>query len=124
MIPYMYLIYKWMVNIDYKKYNISWETSFWPSCGKIAFEILLSIITLGIYGPLAMLRIYKYFADRTVAVADDSKFKFGYDIDHLNDFLYIWGQILLTIITIGIYYAWAFSKIGNRILSKTYLEKT
>jgi uncharacterized membrane protein YjgN (DUF898 family) len=121
LIPYMYLIYKWMVNIDYKDYNISWETGFWNSCGKIAIEIILTIITIGIYMPLAMLRLYKYFAERTIAAANDKKLKFGYDIDQLNDFLFIWGQTLLTIITFGIYYPWAFCKIGKRILSKTYL---
>jgi uncharacterized membrane protein YjgN (DUF898 family) len=121
MIPYMYLFYKWMVNIDYKDFNISWETSFWNSCGKIAIEILLTMITIGIYMPLAMLRLYKYFTDRTIAGTNDRKLKFGYDIDQLSDFLFIWGQTLLTIITLGIYYPWAFCKIGNRILGKTYL---
>lgn len=123
MIPYMYFVYKWMVNIDYKDFNITWETSFWSSCSKIAFEILLTIITLGIYFPLAIIRLYKYFADKTIANENDRKLKFGYDIDLLNDFLFIWGQTLLTIITLGIYYPWAFCKIGKRILSKTYLTE-
>lgn len=123
MIPYMYFVYKWMVNIDYKDFNITWKTSFWISCGKIAFEILLTIITLGIYFPMAMIRLYKYFADKTIANGTDRKLKFGYDIDPLNDFLFIWGQTLLTIITLGIYYPWAFCKIGKRILSKTYLTE-
>jgi uncharacterized membrane protein YjgN (DUF898 family) len=123
MVPYMYFVYKWMVNINYKDYNISWQTNFWNSVGKIAIEMGLTIITLGIYMPLASVRLYKYFTTRTIAANGESKQRFGYDIDHLNDFLFIWGQMLLTIITIGIYYAWAYSKIGNRILSKTYLEK-
>ncbi len=123
MIPYMYLVYKWAVNIDYKEYNISWETDFWNSCGKIAIELILSIITIGIYGPLAMIRLYKYFTDKTIAKANERKLKFGYDIDNLNDFLFIWGQLLLTIITLSIYYPWACCKIGKRILSKTYLEE-
>ncbi|MBI4945135.1 MAG: DUF898 family protein [Bacteroidetes bacterium] len=123
MIPYMYFVYKWMVNVNYKEYNISWETNFWNSCGKIVIEIALTIITLGIYMPLAMLRLYKYFADRTIAVSNESKQRFGYDIDPLNDFLLLWGQMLLTIITLGIYYPWACCKIGKRILSKTYLQK-
>jgi len=121
MIPYLYFIYKWMVNIDYKNYTVSWETNVWKSCGKIAVEIILSVITVGIYMPLAMLRLYKYFTDRTVAASADRKHRFGYDIDQLNDFLFIWGQTLLTIITLGIYYPWAICKTGNRILGKTYL---
>jgi uncharacterized membrane protein YjgN (DUF898 family) len=123
MIPYMYLFYKWAVNINYKEFHITWETAFWESCGKIAFEIILSIITIGIYFPLAYLRLYKYFSQRTVVESSDSKRYFGYDIDQLNDFLLVWGQTLLTIVTLGIYYPWAICKIGNRILGKTYLAE-
>jgi uncharacterized membrane protein YjgN (DUF898 family) len=123
MIPYMYLIYKWAVNIDYKDFHITWETDFWASCGKIAIEILLTIVTVGIYMPLAYLRLYTYFSQRTIVEANDSKRKFGYEIDPLNDFLFIWGQTLLMIITLGIYYPWAICKIGNRVLGKTYLTE-
>ena len=122
MIPYMYMVYKWMVNIDYKGYNITWETTFWDSCGKIALEMLLIVITLGIFMPLAMVRLYKYFISRTIAAGSDNKISFGYDIDPMNDFLFIWGQTLLTMVTLGVYYPWAYSKIGKRILGKTYLE--
>lgn len=123
MIPYIYFIYKWMINISYKDYKFSWETNTWASCGKIALEILLSIITLGIYMPLAIVKLYKYFIDKTVAVSLNNKYKCGYDIEYSKDFLYIWGQILLTIITLGVYYAWAYCNIYQRLLSKTYLEK-
>lgn len=122
MIPYMYLVYKWMVNIDYKNYTIKWETEFWNSCGKIALEILLSVITLGIYFPMAMIKLYAYFTEKTIAQSGEVKRKFGFETDNINDFLFLWGQILLTIITLGIYYPWAICKIGTRILSRTYLE--
>ncbi len=121
LVPYIYCFYKWMVNISYKGYIISWETKFWNSCAKIAMEIILSIVTVGIFAPLAMVRLYEYFADRTYAISGDAKLKFGYEIDQLNDFLFIWGQILLTIITLSVYYPWAYCKIRSRILSKTYL---
>ena len=123
MIPYIYCVYKWYVNINYKSYHITWETGFWNSCGKIAIEIFLSIVTIGIYMPLAMVRLYKYFIHKTIAVSDDRKLTFGYDIDPLNDFLFIWGQMLLTIATLFIYYPWAYCKTRSRILSKTYLEQ-
>ncbi len=122
MIPYMYYTYKWMVNIDYKNYNIKWETNFWDSCGKIGLELLLSVITFGIYYPMAAIKLYKYFTDKTIAQAGKIKRKFGFDTDSVNDFLFIWGQILLTIITLAIYYPWAISKVGKRFLSRTYFE--
>ncbi len=123
MIPYMYYVYKWMVNIDYGMKNISWETEFWPSAGKIFIEIFLSLITLGIYSPLACVKLYKYFADRTKIIAPESKQTFGYDIEPGKDFLFLWGQILITIVTLGIYFAWAHCKILKRILGKTYITE-
>lgn len=123
MIPYMYLVYKWMVNIKYKGCHIKWETNFFESCGKILLEVLLTIITLGIYMPLAYLKLFKYFSERTIAQSDNSTLQFGYELDVKNDFLFIWGQNLLTIVTLGIYYPWAFAKIGKLVLSKTYVAE-
>jgi len=121
-IPFYYLMYKWYFDIDYKEYHISWETTFWNSCGKILLEMFLSVITLGIYAPLAYVKLYKYFVERTVAVSPKAKLKFGFDIEALDDFLFLWGQGLLCIITLTIYTPWATSKIGKRFLMKTYLE--
>lgn len=121
MIPYMYYVYKWMVNINYKQYHIQWKTNFWKSCGKLLIEILLIVITFGIYYPMALIKIYAYFTERTIVQSDETKRKFGFDTAHLNDFLFIWGQLLLIIITLGIYYPWAICKIGTRMLSRTYV---
>jgi len=83
---------------------------------------VLNVITIGIYFPMAMIKLYKYFAERTVAQSGEIKRKFGFETDNLHDFLFIWGQMLLTLITTGIYYPWAINKIGKRILNRTYLE--
>jgi uncharacterized membrane protein YjgN (DUF898 family) len=122
-IPYMYYVYKWGVNFKFKNYNIQWETTFWSSALKIALEILLSMITLGIYTPLAVLKLYKYFAERTIAKSETSSKKFGYDMEPGSDFLFIWGQLLLGLVTLGIYYPWAYCKVSERVLSKTFSEE-
>jgi uncharacterized membrane protein YjgN (DUF898 family) len=123
LIPYIYFVYKWAIEIKLKDYTVSWETNFWQSSAKIFSQIFLSVITLGIYSPLATLHLYKYFAERTIARSKLSHKSFGYDIEPLDDFLFIWGQTLLTIITLGIYFPWAFCKIRSRVFSKTYSEE-
>jgi len=65
--------------------------------------------------------LYKYFADKTLAISDERTLKFGYDINQKEDFLFIGKHTLLTIITLGLYYPWAFCEITNRIVSRTYL---
>ena len=122
-IPYFYYVYKWMVNFKYKNYAIQWETSFWNASAKIALEIFLSIVTLGIYLPLASLKLYQYFAERTIATSETTRKRFGYDLESKDDFLLIWGQALLVIITLGIYYPWAYCKITSRILEKSYSQQ-
>jgi uncharacterized membrane protein YjgN (DUF898 family) len=123
LIPYYYFVYKWLVDIQYKKYHICWETEFWPSFGKILVEFILVVITVGIYMPAAMVKLYGWFAQRTVAKSEEKNLRFGYELEAGKDFLFIWGQVLLSIITITIYLPWAYAKIGKRILSKTYLAE-
>ena len=103
LIPYFYYSTKWKISFKIKGYIIQWETNFWDSAKKMALEISLSTITLGIYAPLAMLKLFKYFGERTIATSATSRKKFGYDIEPKDDFLFIWGQSLLSIITFGIY---------------------
>jgi uncharacterized membrane protein YjgN (DUF898 family) len=122
MIPYIYLVYKWMVDIKYKDYNIRWETDFFPAVRKCAWELMLTMITFGIYFPMAFLHLYKYFTERTKSnVVNGKQILFGYDIDPIDDFLFIWGQMFLTIVTLGIYYPWAFCKITKKVLGRTYI---
>lgn len=123
LIPCMYLFYQWLVDIRYKGYHLSWKTKFGPACAKILGQVLLMMVTLGIYMPLGCLRLYRYFAERTVAERVGKSLRFGYELDAKADFLFIWGQLLLTLVTLGIYYPWAYSKIGKRVLSKTYCEE-
>jgi uncharacterized membrane protein YjgN (DUF898 family) len=121
-IPYLYFITKWSVNFTFKGYTIKMETKLWKSLGKIALELLLSVITLGIYSPLAYLKVYQYFAENTFAESEEKSKTFGYDMEAGSDFLFIWGQLLLSIITLGFYFPWAYCKVADRIMSKTYSE--
>ncbi|MCB9043307.1 MAG: DUF898 family protein [Chitinophagales bacterium] len=116
---YFYLI-KWLFNYTYKNYNIQFDGklgSFFPF---FFVQLLLSYITLGIYMPLAYLKIYQFVLQHTEAKSADKVVSFGYDSATGDDFLYLWGQILLTLITLGLYYPWAICNIYNRVLGKTY----
>jgi hypothetical protein len=120
MIPFMYQLYNWMVNIMHKNYHLHWQTEFKPACLKMLGQIGLSLVTFGIYWPMAYLKLYQYFAEKTVAESPEKTLRLGYDLEPLDDFMFMWGQILLTMVTLGIYYPWAITKIGKRVLSKTY----
>jgi len=84
---------------------------------------VLAVITFGIYFPMAYLRLYQYFTDHTRSnVVNGKQILMGYNGDRISDFFFMWGQILLTVITLGFYYPWAFSRIAHRVITKTYFE--
>jgi hypothetical protein len=123
LVPNIYLVLKWMVDFRYKDYLIRWDTEFFPATGKIGLELVLAVITFGIYFPLAYIRLYQYFMMHTKSnVVDGKQILMGYEGDQLSDFFFMWGQILLTVITLGFYYPWAFSRIANRLLTQTFLD--
>lgn len=117
-----YLANKWRIDIQYKNYHFTWKTDFFKASGKILLEVFLSIITFYIYAPLAMIHLYKYFTNRTVGEnSEGALLQLGYDANQGKDFLYIWGQILLSLITVGIFYPWALCHITKRFYTKTYI---
>jgi uncharacterized membrane protein YjgN (DUF898 family) len=120
--PYIYFVYQWNVDVEYKQYVINWRTEGWPSILKIAQENLLMMITFYIYFPLAYIRLYGYFMNRTVADSGTRVLQFGFDSTDMDDFVLIWKETLLTIVTLGVYFPWAICNINKRILGKTYLE--
>ncbi len=124
LVPFYYLMYKWLVNFRWNDVSVEWQTSFWPSCGFILEQLLLSIITLGIYWPAALLRIFGYFAERTVFTREGLIMgRLGFSGEIGKGFGLIWGQTLLSAITLGIYIPWATAKIGRWVASTTYYEE-
>jgi len=124
LVPYVYFVWVWIMNFQHRDQYIYLNTSFSESGLVILRELGLTIITLGIYFPLMYLRLYVHFAERCVITKEGSYRTFGYDLEEGDDFVFIWGQILLCIVTLGIYVPWAFCKVGKRILTKTYLTES
>lgn len=121
--PLYTLLLKWMVNGSYNGYQISLKVDFFRFMGFIFVHLLLTVITVGIYFPLFYLNIYKYVLSHVDCVnAEGDRVALDYDLERGSDFLFIWGQLLLTIVTLGIYLPWAYAKVTGRVLSKTSLE--
>jgi uncharacterized membrane protein YjgN (DUF898 family) len=122
LIPGIYFIYKWRVNFSYNNFVIRWNTKALPAIMKIFIEYLLTIITLGIYGPVALAKLYNYFVSQTIISRDDNQiYSMKADLDYWNVWKVTWGQILLTIVTVGIYGAWAFCRIFGLYVNNTSL---
>ena len=123
LIPGMYIMYKWYINFGWKDFNVKWETQFWPSVGYILGQFALTVITAGIYWPAAALKLYRYFAGKTVIQQEDKTVgRLGFEGSIKKGFGLIWGQALLSIITIGFYLPWAYPKVGRWIAASSYYE--
>lgn len=121
---YLYAIYRWFfTNLRYRSYAISWTTQFWPTVALIWVQFLISAVTLGIYLPVAYIKIYRYFVEHTEFHAIQAPVgRLGFRGQTGRGFGLLWGQILLTLITVGIYAPWALAKVGGWFLSNTYFE--
>ncbi len=121
--PFMYLYYKWCINLQWNDLTITWKTDFWPSSGFIAAQLVLTVITLGIYWPAATIKCYRYFSAKTIVSkggAETGRFEFSGTMK--QGFGLLWGQVLLSIITIGIYLPWAYASILQYFVNNTALE--
>ena len=121
---YLYLIYRWFfTNLRYVDNALSWSSSFWPSVSLIWIQMLLSVLTLGIYLPAAYIKIYRYLVGHTeIQFEQKAQGRLGFQGQTGRGFGLLWGQTLLTIITLGVYTPWALAKVGKWFLSNTYVE--
>jgi uncharacterized membrane protein YjgN (DUF898 family) len=121
---YLYLIYRWaFTNLHYGDKSFYWTTLFWPSVSLIWIQMLLSAVTLGVYLPAAYIKIYRYLVEHSEIHAEEKlEGKLGFRGPTGRGFGLLWGQMLLTAITLGIYAPWALAKVGKWFLSNTYVE--
>lgn len=124
LIPFLYLGYRWYVNFRWKETFVRWQTRFWPSCGFLLGQIALTVITVGIYWPAATLRVYRYFLGKTALLASGHEIgRLGFDGSIGKGFGLMWGQTLLSIITLGVYIPWAFAKVGAWVLGASSYQQ-
>ncbi len=123
---YAYELYRWVfVNLRIGGVPVRWATRFWPSVGTILLQLFLTAITATVYFPAAYVRVYSYFARRTSLVPPEQGregYMMGFDGTPGGGFGLIWGQTLLSLITLGIYAPWAVARIGRWFASHTTLS--
>ena len=118
---YFYGVYRWFfTNLRYMDHTLRWNTDFWSAVAYIWLQALLSLVTVGIYAPAAYIRLYRYFANRTVIdKAEQPSGRLAFEGPIGKGFGLLWGQGLLCLITAGIYIPWAVARVGKWYLSNT-----
>ena len=113
---------KWFIDLAFGRKRIMTEVR----CGHAGWflfgQMMLSVLTLGFYYPMALLRIWRYYVLRLVLGEDYVEDRFGFSMNATEDYLYIFIQMLLTSVTVGIYAPWAYARIASRLVGKSYVE--
>lgn len=123
-LPFTYYMYTWIVNFSWKNYHVYWKTSFWSSIFFILGQVFLVIVTLGVYIPAFVLSLLHYFINRTVLDKDGQPAGCFEFYREPGGFTFFWKQILLSLVTIGVYLPWAYANILRYVLSHTSIETT
>jgi len=124
LIPFTVYMYNWLINVSYKSYTIQWDTPIMETIGIFLREFFFTIVTAGIYFPVALAKIARLLTRQTF-IHSDNKTMFQCDAtyDYVNVWKTVWIQIILTIITCGIYGAWAYCTIARVYINPVSVVK-
>lgn len=116
------LVYQWYVNLTYGDKVVVCRQPLWGSSLYIMGQLLLTVLTVGLYGPMAVLRTMRYVAHHTTIEAEGQKpLTMGFRLRPWSDWGYLWLQTLLLVVTFGLYLPWYYAKVMNRFTSRLYV---
>ena len=118
----MFMAVRWTIDFSWNDRRIVLKASV---VGGIAFllgQCILCVLTFGFYLPMMQLRAYRYFVNRTVIGHDQVEKRFGFTLDTWSDYGFMLGQMLLVLVTLGIYTPWAIARVSSRLISRTFVE--
>ncbi len=121
---FIYFHLAWILKIRYGAYTTSYVRKLGKTFLFFLSQSLLTILTLFIYFPAAYIKICRFIFEGT-EYFDSNKEKsgsFGFSGQTGRGFLLMWGQTLLTVITLGIYCPWAMVKVANWFINNIYVE--
>ncbi len=116
------LYYRWLIEFSYGSKRITTKFPSWSGIWFILGQMVLTIITFGLYAPMMWLRTLRFFLSRTVVGDVTVESRMGMSLVPWRDWAYIWGQLLLTAITAGIYMPWAYARISTRFFPRCFVE--
>lgn len=122
--PFLYLSLRWSLSVQWKSRTLVINITFWDGLFFFIKQIFLACITLAIYLPAVYINTYRFFASQsTLAEEGQESIVIGFDGTNREGFGFIWKQILLSLITCGIYFPWAYAKILCFFINGTWLDE-
>lgn len=118
------LTWRYLINFTMGRKVLRTEVKAWQAGWFVFGQLLLTAVTAGIYWPMALLRIWRYYVGRTVLGEEQVEVRFGFSSSLLIDYGRLFVQLLLTVVTAGIYLPWGYARTMELLLGRTYVEET
>ncbi len=115
---------KWMIDYQWRDLRLQLAANQNAAMNTIMLQLFLSFISLGIYLPAAMIKLYRFIIENVDVRKEGRRVrKLGFTGSVSEGFVLIWKQILLTVVTLGIYLPWALANyyrwfVGNITVTK------
>lgn len=117
------VVTRWMMNLSIGDERVVCDMHVGRATLFLAGQMVLTLLTLGLYTPMMELRLMQYVAENTKVGEGEGARYLGMRLRAWRDWGYVWLQMLLTIITLGIYLPWYYTKILNRFIPRLYVEE-
>ncbi len=101
---YIFYLLKWFINLRYYEYDVTFNAKSISTISFIFFQIFLSILTLFIYLPMALVKIYQLIISKIkIDNYSENIPKLTSSFDKKESYNFIGKQLLLSLVTLGIY---------------------
>jgi uncharacterized membrane protein YjgN (DUF898 family) len=119
---YVVMIYRWCLDLTYGDKVVKTDLPLWGASLYVVGQMVVTVLTLGLYAPAAELRTMRYVARHTYVEGEEQKPKrFGMSLRMWSDWGYLWVQTLLLIVTFGLYLPWFYAKVMSRFTERLYI---
>lgn len=118
--PLLFVYYRWLVHFSSNRTLLRWNTKFLHGATTFFLQMLLTVVTLGLWWPGAVLVLYRYGLRHTNVTKDGQVIaNLDFEGQILEGWRLLWGQALLTLVTLGFYGAWSSTRVARWIAERT-----
>lgn len=114
---------RWYLDFTYGGKELKCKASAAEMMWFFVKQNILSFITFGLYLPMVELRVWRFMLRNTTLADQQQTQRLGMELHPWRDWAWLWGQVLLVVITLGIYTPWAYAKTVSRFGSRIFIEE-
>lgn len=120
--PFLFFFVSWCCDFKVGVNRISIQAKPDKASNFIALQLAISALTLGLYLPIAFMRVWGYLAERAIISDGSSKIgNFGFTGTTLRGCMGIWVNAALCVITLGIWTPWGVASILRYLAQNTFV---